>query len=199
VWCPVLTVEFLKLCLRVVSGKVKTFVVLNLLFFGWVFVVVLLMQFLFPPPLYSGWSLMVPEFLVGNWLTMVLGIFAFNLVLSAFVVVTLPGVVFFPLSAAALLYRAVLWGLLLYVTPTWLFLAALPTLVLEGEAYVFAAAAGTVVGVSWIKPKWLHREEGLSRVEAFKKGFEECLRLYVFVAALLFVAAVVETATIMLI
>ena len=189
---------FLKFCLGGVSKRFKAFAVLNLLFFGCVFVVVLLAQFLFPPPFCSVWSLMVPEVFLGNWLTMVLGVFAFNLVLSAFVVVTLPGFVFFPLSAAALLYRAVLWGLLLYMTPTWLFLVALPTLLLEGEAYVVAAAAGTIAGFSWIKPKRPHGEETLSRGEAFRKGLKECLGLYVLVAALLFVAAVVETATLVL-
>jgi uncharacterized membrane protein SpoIIM required for sporulation len=129
---------------------------------------------------------------------MIFGIFVFNFVLSAIIVVTLPGIVFFPLSAGFLLFRAVLWGLLLYGLPNWLFLAVLPTLVLEGEAYVFAGVAGAVVGVSWVRPKILYREGNLSGVEAFKKALRECLRLYFFVAVLLFVAAIVETATIIL-
>jgi hypothetical protein len=173
---------------------------MNLLFFGCVFVTVCLAQFVFLPVLFSGWSPGVPEVLLGSgWIVMVVGVFLFNLVFSAFVVVTLPGVAFFPLSVGFLLFRAVLWGLLLYALPTWLFLALLPTVVLEGEAYVFAGVAGAVVGVSWIKPNLLYREEGLSRVEAFKKALKEYLRLYVFVVLFLFVAAVVEMATLVMI
>jgi len=173
---------------------------MNLLFFGCVFISVFLAQFVFTPPLYSGWSPDVPEILLrSGWFVMFVGIFVFNLAVSAFVVVTLPGVVFFPLSVGFLLFRGVLWGLLLYGLPTWLFLVVLPTLVLEGEAYVFAATAGAVVGVSWVKPDLSYRGEGLSRVEAFKRALRECLRLYVLVAVLLFVGAVLETVTILLI
>jgi hypothetical protein len=172
---------------------------MNLLYFGCVFVVILLAQFLFVPPLFSGWSPDVPKILLeGGWVFMIFGIFVFNFVLSAFVVVTLPGVVFFPLSAGFLLFRAVLWGLLLYGLPNWLFLAVLPLMVLEGEAYVFAGVAGTAVGVSWVKPKFLYREESLSRFGAFKKALRDCLRLYFFVTVFLFVAAIVETVTIIL-
>lgn len=66
-------------------------------------------------------------------------------------------------------------------------------LVLEGEAYVFAAAAGTLTGLSWVKP-----EKGSSRLEAFKKALGRCLQAYVFIAAFLVVAAAAETAIIML-
>lgn len=187
-----------RLHLASVSGRWALLAFMNLLFFGCVFVVVFLAQFLFPPPLYSGGFSMVPEVFLGSWFTMVLGVFAFNLAVSAFVVVTLPGVVFFPLSTGFLLFRAVLWGLLLCPLPTWLFLAFLPTLVLEGEAYVFAAVAGTVAGVSWIKPEYAYRGEGSSRVEAFKKALRECLSVYVLVAMFLLVAAVVENVTIVL-
>lgn len=190
---------FFKACFDVALRRGKIVVFMNLLYFCCVFVVTSLAQFLFVPPLYSGWSPDVPKILLeGGWVFMIFGIFVFNFVLSAIIVVTLPGIVFFPLSAGFLLFRAVLWGLLLYGLPNWLFLAVLPTLVLEGEAYVFAGVAGAVVGVSWVRPKILYREGNLSRVEAFKKALRECLRLYFFVAVLLFVAAIVETATIIL-
>ena len=179
-------------------GRWKVFALFNLLFFGSVLAVVFLAEFMFPSPLYADWSPNVPRvFLVGSWPVMVFGIFLFNLCVSAFAVVTLPGMVFFPLSTFFLLFRAVLWGLLLYALPVWPFVSVLPTVVLEGEAYVFAAAVGTVVGVSWVKPTWLFRDEGLSRVDALKRALKEGLKGYVFVAVLLFLAAVVETATIM--
>jgi len=75
------------------------------------------------------------------------------------------------------------------------FLAAVPTLMFEGAAYVLASVAGIVLGLSWLKPRWVCAEEGLGRLEALKKAFRECLWLYVWVALLLAVAAVVEVAT----
>lgn len=186
---------FLESCVVSVSWRGRFFALLNLLFFGCVFVVALLAQFLFPPPLYLGWSPRCPEIFLGSGFSMFLGVFVFNLVISAFAVVTLLGVVFFPWSTFFLLFRGVLWGLLLYPLPVWLFLAVLPTFVLEGEAYVLAALAGSLAGFSWIKPAYVYRGEALSRFEALKKSLEECLRIYVFVAMLLFIAAVVETGT----
>lgn len=188
--------DFLRSCVVSLSFKGRFLALLNLLFFGCVFVVALLAQFWLSPPLYSGWSPRVPEDFCRSDFSMFVSIFAFNLVISAFAVVTLPGIVFFPLSIFFLLFRGFLWGLLLYSLPTWLFLAVLPTFVLEGEAYVFAALAGAIVGFSWIRPAHVYHDEALSRIDAFRKSFRECLRLYAFVALLLLVAAVVETATI---
>lgn len=111
--------------------------------------------------------------------------------------VTLPGIVFFPLSAAFLVFRAVLWGLLLYPLPSWLFLAVLPTLVLEGEAYVIAAVTGTVIGLSWVKSSLVFRDEKLSKWEALKTALKEGVHLYKGVALLLLIAAIVETAMLM--
>jgi hypothetical protein len=65
-------------------------------------------------------------------------------------------------------------------------------MVLEGEAYVLAAAAGASVGLSWVWPK-----KGLKRLESFRKALQDCVRTYAIVAALLLAAAAVETATIM--
>jgi len=162
------------------------------------FIAVLLAQFVLPPPLYSHDVLSSSLAPFGdNWFITFVGIFVLNLVLSAFIVVTLPGMLFFPLSAVFLAYRAVLWGLLLYPLPSWLFLAVLPTLILEGGAYVFAAVAGTVVGLSWVKPSWMFRGEELSRREALKTALKEGKTLYKTVVLLLLVAAIVETATIM--
>lgn len=190
--------EFLDSCIVSLSFRGRFLALLNSLFFGCVFVVVLLAQFLLSPPLYSGWSPRVPEDFVRSDLSMFIAIFVFNFVISAFTIVTLPGIVFFPLSIFFLLFRGVLWGLLLYSLPTWLFLAVMPTFVLEGEAYVFAALSGAIVGFSWIKPTFVYPDEALSRINAFKKSIKELLRLYVFVALLLLLAAVVETVTIIL-
>jgi hypothetical protein len=140
-----------------------------------------------------------PTFFGGNILFTFLGIFVWNLVLSAFVFVTLPGFVFFPVSGGMLVYRGFLWGVLLRYEPTLLFLVVLPTLVLEGEGYVLAAVGGTVAGVSWVQPKWVYKEEGVTRGQAFWRALGECWKLYAFVVIILLVAAVVETATLAMI
>lgn len=125
------------------------------------------------------------------------GILVTNLVLSAFVVVTIPGVVLFPLSVLILLYRAVLWGVLLYPLPRWQFLATLPTVILEGEAYVIAAVAGTTVGMAWMNPNWLYKDQTVSRQNAFRTTVKEGTRMYGVVVLLLLAAALVETATLL--
>jgi len=191
-----MVVRVLKSCVEVLSRRGKLFAAMNMLYFASIFVVVLLAQFLFQPMLYEITFVEVPEVLVGvDWPLMLVGIFLFNLALSGFLVVTLPGLVFFPLSAATLAYRASLWGLLLSQLPTPLLLAVLPTLMLEGEAYVFAGVAGVVLGLSWLKPEWIY-EPGVSRSEAFKRALRECGHLYIVVAIVLLAAAIVETATI---
>jgi len=122
-------------------------------------------------------------------------IFLFNLVLSGFVLVTLSGLAFFGLPLFFLSFRAFLWGMLLNGLSTPMFLAALPTLMLEGEGYVLAALAGVNLGLAWLKPKWAYGEAELSRLDAIKRALKDCARVYVLVAAFLLVAAVVETIT----
>lgn len=185
-------------CWAVVSARGRLLVYMNVLFFGGVFVAALVADLFFPPRLYSDLNLAVPDFLSGvDWPLLILGIFVFNLVFAAFVFVTLSGFVFFPLSVVALLFRAFLWGLLVQPLPNWLFFASLPTFILEGEAYAFAATAGLIVGLAWLKPKRLYCDEVLSKVEAFRRAFKECLWLYFVVVVLLFVGACVETVTIL--
>ena len=188
--------DFVKACLEILLKRSAVHAVMSILYFGSIFVAVLWAQIQVPPP-YVGSPIKLPEFLGGlDWPLVVIGIFFFNLVWSSFIIVTLPGLVFFPLSAGVLVYRGLLWGLLLSQLPTSLFLVVLPTLVLEGEGYVLASVAGTILGISWLKPDWVFKGEEMSRLKALKKVTNECLRLYVFVIAILLVAAVVETFTI---
>ena len=190
--------SFLRSSIDVLSERGYLLAIFNVAYFCSILFVVLIAQFLFAPPLYSDEILASSLAPFGDgWFMMFVGIFVLNLVLSAFVVVTLPGMLFFPLSAAFLVFRAVLWGLLLYPLPAWLFLAVLPTLIVEGEAYVVAAVAGTVAGLSWVKPSWMFKTEVLSRREALRTALSEGKHLYKAVMLLLFVSAIVETATIM--
>ena len=182
--------------LAILSARGKLLAFMNAAFFFCVFVVFLVSEFLLPSLPYEGLNPPFPEIINAGFPLMLLEIFAFNLVLSAFVFVTLPGFAFFPLSTGFLLYRATIWGMLLHYQPTWLFLIAVPTLVFEGEGYIFAAVAGTMVGGSWLKPKWFTDSADGKRVESLKKGLKECLVIYFFVAVLLFVAAAIEAITV---
>lgn len=102
------------------------------------------------------------------------------------------------LSTGLLLFRGFLWGLLLFCQPTWVALISLPVVVLEGFGYTLAAVAGTVVGVSWLRPKRLYVGVNVSRIETLKQGLRESLIIYMFVALILFFAAIVETTILIL-
>lgn len=185
--------------LTVVSARGKLLAFMNLIFFGCVFVVFFLSDYLFAPSPFSEVLSPFPPTFFGEGFFIVLGIFLFNLFVSSLIVVTLPGFVFFPLSPALLIFRGFIWGVLLHYQPTWMLLVAMPTLVLEGEAYALAAVAGTVGGFSWIKPARLYCEEDLGRTAAFTKALRECVVIYFFVCVLLLLAAIVETATLVFI
>lgn len=187
---------FLKSCFSAISRRGLFLAVVNVLYFGLIFVVVLFFQFQNLPP-YEGPPVEVPEFFVRlDWPVLIVAIFLFNVVLSGFVAVTLPGLLFFPLSVITLSFRGYLWGLLLSRLSTPHFLVVLPTIVLEGEGYVIASVAGILLGLSWLKPDWAYGDEGLSRLESLKKALIECWRIYLLVAVVLLVAAIVETVTI---
>lgn len=175
-------------------------ILMNLLFFGAVFITTLVSGLFLPPQLYTGQSGGFSRgFFSDNLILEVLSILLFNLVMASLGVVTLPGFALFPLSGVFLVYRAFIWGLFIYQSPNSVFLVALPTLVLEGEGYAFAAVAGTLVGMSWIRPEWIYKGENISKMESLKKALRESAWLYVLVVMVLFVAAVVETATLALI
>ena len=171
------------------------FLVLNALYFGFIFIGALLSQI----P-----SIAVYELPLGgtvfdvnvNPLLLLVEIFLFNLFASGLLVTTFPGLVLFVLPIGVVLWRALLWGTLIAQLPSPHFFAALPTFILEGEAYVIAAVAGITLGLSWLKPRWAYKDENLSRSEALRKAVRECAGLYVLVAVLLLIAAIVETATI---
>lgn len=134
---------------------------------------------------------------LGGWVVMFVSVFLFNLVVSGFLLVTVSGLLFFGLSFGWLVVRGAMWGLMLNQLSTPAFLAAFPTLLLEGEGYVIAGVAGAVLGLSWLKPTWAGWED-VSRRAALKQAAKECAYLYVLVAILLLAAAAAETATLYL-
>lgn len=177
------------------SSELKLISFLNMLFFGTAFVTAVTASSFLTAPLASGARVLTfPGFVSDNSLLLFLFIFAFNVTVAAFAILTLPGFVFFPLSVVALAYRGVLWGLLFYSLSSTTFLVLLPVVVLEGEAYVLASMAGTLTGFSWINPR-----TGLGRRAAFEKALRECMKTYLSVAVLLFASAAVETVAIMVV
>lgn len=190
--------DFLKSCLSVVWRRVRVLVMLNWLFFGFIIFGGLLEQSGVVEVYYWPFGEIFPVE-VGNAFLTVGFIFISNLILSSFVLVTLTGLAFFGLPLFFISFRAFLWGMLLNGLSTPLFLAALPIVLLEGEGYVLAALAGVNLGLSWLKPSWAYRCEDLSRLEAFKRALKDCARIYVLIAAVLLVAAVVETLMLVLI
>jgi len=175
----------------VLSNRGKLLVFMNLLFFGSVFITVVVLNWYLPPPFYGEHSSPFPHLLQYDPFWQFWIIFINNLIVSSFLIITLPGFAFFPLSGALLAFRAYIWGELIYNQPPFVLLAALPVIVLEGLAYTIAAVSGIVVGMSWIKPRWLYTES-VGRKTALKKSAKEFLILYLFIIFFLFIAAIAE-------
>lgn len=188
---------FFELCVLVLVRRGSLFLVVNVLYFGFILVGALLAQvpgFVVVYELPTSTSVLD---LSVHPLLLVAEIFLFNLVVSGLLLITLSGLMFFVLSFGVVLWRALLWGMLIAQLPSPQFFVVLPTFVLEGEAYVIAAVAGIVLGLSWLKPEWVFKGERLSRRQALSATFKEFIRLYVWVIFFLFVSAVVETVTLL--
>jgi len=188
--------EFFPSCLNVLLKRSIIFVMLNILFFDCIFVGVLLSNFLhMSQPFGSEFEILVR--LHGlDWVQMILVIFLFNFVVSGIVTLTLSGLVCFFLSAIFLGLRGVLWGVMLSQPSNAPFLFLSLVIILEGEGYVLASTPGIILGLSWLKPKWLYKDEHLSRINALKIASREALHLVFLSALFLFSAAIVKTLTI---
>lgn len=183
---------FLRNLRLTLARRLPFFALINLVFFGSVLIGVFFAQPATPP---LSEKFAPPSFfplLQSDLPTLVVVIFLSNLVLSAFLLLTLTGMVFFAIPVVVLVWRAWDWSNMISQLPTSLFLVALPTMILEGEGYVMASAAGVVLGLSWLMPSLIFDGESLSRVEALKRAFREAGYVYIVVATILFVAALVE-------
>jgi hypothetical protein len=131
----------------------------------------------------------------GKVLTIISTIFGINLVSGTLLTITIPNVV--GLGTIIFIIRPVLWGLLyapINHQSTVLLINVIPTLILEGTAYVIAFVASIDLFLAIVKPAQLGEE---SRWKALKKAVINNLKSYVLVLIVLFVAAVVETFTIL--
>lgn len=188
--------SFLVSCFSVLRERSVFFALINAVYFGAVVVGGFLAQYtsLFQPVPSDGSVLGVSS--VSAWL--MVDVFVWNFFLSAFLLLTLAGVVFFVLPFGMLVFRGLLWGVMLNFLSTDRFFVVLPTIFLEGEGYVIAAVAGVVLGLSWLMPKLVYAGKDFSRRKSFREALGEAKRLLVLVAVLLSLAAIVETVTIAL-
>lgn len=188
-------IAFFESALRVLFRWNTLLVSLNLIYFG----SILVGAFLAQTPYVIVYELPASDnYLLGtvdNAFLLALAIFFFNLVISGFLLTTLSGLIFFVIPFIVLAWRALLWGTLIAQAPSPQFFAVLPTFVLEGEAYVIAAAAGIILGLSWLKPEWVLKGDKMPRPRALRTAFTDCVRLYFWVILLLVAGAVVETVT----
>ena len=131
----------------------------------------------------------------GDLISVILTIFGFNASLGSFFFITVLNMI--GIGTLIFLYRPFLWGFIYApINPqaTALLIYVIPTLLLEGLAYVMAFAASTDFILSIIKPHALDEEK---RWDAFKKAWINNLKSYVLILIVLFIAAVVEAVTIL--
>ena len=142
-------------CLEILSERIMLISLMNCLFFGAFFVGSLVLQTYSPLLKYPEYKEIKGYSCNGDGLNLFVYVFSNNLFLSSLLLVTLPGVVFFLFPSALLVWKAGLWGFLFAYLPSERFVAALPVIILEGEAYVLGGVAGTILGLSWLKPEWI--------------------------------------------
>ena len=131
-------------------------------------------------------------YLGGQTLRAILLTFGINLVVGSGVTITLPSLIV-PFSGLLMgAYRAILWGLI-YAPNTpelrMIFLPHLPTLLIEGQAYVLAMLAAVIQGRALFAP---YTVGASTRWQAYKQSIKLSLWLYGLVALVLAVAAVYE-------
>ena len=129
----------------------------------------------------------------GDVIKIIATIFAFNSILGSFLAITVLNLV--GLGTLVFIYRPIMWGLIYAPTSpsaAVLLIAVIPTLILEGIAYVIAFTASLDFVLAIAKPKSLGEE---SRFKAWKKAWIYNLKSYVLVLIMLLVAAVVESIT----
>lgn len=130
----------------------------------------------------------------GDVIKVILTIFVFNSILGSFLAITVLNLI--GIGTLVFIYRPIMWGLIYAPTSpsaTMLLIAVIPTLILEGAAYVIAFTASLDFVLAIAKPKALGEE---SRFKAWKKAWTYNLKSYVLVLIMLLVAAVVESVTI---
>ena len=128
----------------------------------------------------------------GQTLRAILLTFVINLFVGSGATITLPSLII-PFSGLLMgAYRAVLWGVIYAPTSPELrmiFLPHLPTLLLEGQAYVLVLLGAVMQGRAFFAP---HTVGATTRRQGYWQGIKLTLRLYELVVLVLAVAAIYE-------
>ena len=189
--------RFFMSCFDVLRERSLLFALMNFIFFGSVIAGSFLAQQVFLTPMslpFDGGNLEISNVSAG----FVFEFFGWNLVVNAFLFMTVPGVFFFALPFVVFILRGLIWGFTLTFLSTDKLLAILPTVFLEGEGYVLAAMAGVILGLSWFWPRLIYPSRELSRREALSAAWGEAKILLAIVVLLLLIAAIVKTVTLAL-
>jgi len=138
---------------------------------------------------------LVRSYTEGQLVTATALTFLVNLVLGSVMALTLPSSIVPFAGVAVGLYRACLWGILFSPTaasaPGASSIVALPTILLEGEAYIIAMLG---VWVWW----WTVVRAPAGRWRAWRSGFALQARIYPAVALVLLLAATCEVLSVVL-
>ena len=137
-------------------------------------------------------KIVADAYIEGRVFWAILLTFVVNLVLGAFVAITLPSMVIPFIGLLIGVWRATLWGLILSPAEPELRMRMIPhllTLILEGQAYILAMLATYVQGKAFLWP----RSVGVSgHLEGYRLGLRHSARLYLLIVILLAVSAVYE-------
>lgn len=131
-------------------------------------------------------------YITGQTLRAILLTFVINLFVGSGATITLPSLLI-PFSGLLMgAYRAIVWGLI-YAPNTpelrIIFFPHLPTLLLEGQAYVLALLAAVIQGRALFAP---HTIGATTRWQGYKHSLKLTLQLYMLVLLVLAVAAIYE-------
>jgi len=131
-------------------------------------------------------------YLGGQTLRAILLTFGINLVVGSGATITLPSLII-PFSGLLMgAYQALLWGLIYAPTTPELrviFFPHLPTLILEGQAYVLVLLAAVIQGRALFSPGTVG---AMTRRQAYWQSLKLTFQLYGLVVLVLAVAAVYE-------
>jgi hypothetical protein len=125
--------------------------------------------------------------------------FVVNLVVGAFLTITVPSVIVPFIGLLMGLYRAIMWGLILSPANLALRLIMIPhsiTLLIEGQGYILALLAVYIQGRTFLWPKTAGVE---GHVHGYIEGIKRTGKLYILVILTLAIAAIYEVLEMVLI
>ena len=200
------TKKMVRSSLAVVKEHRRAYLVLNLLYYGLILAAMAFAAFN-PDVQRTLWTEvgrgfktgplegLVGAYSGGQVLLAAVLTFVVNLVGGSFAFITMPSLII-PFSGLLVgVYRALLWGLLF--SPSAVVGAGLgfhlPTIILEGQAYVLAMLAAYAQGMAFLRPKSVgvktHRQ-------GYWEGVKRSVRLYLLVVVVLLVAALYEAVSV---